>query len=29
MIKNILIPLDGSQHSTAALDYGMWMARSI
>jgi nucleotide-binding universal stress UspA family protein len=26
MIKNILIPLDGSQHSTAALDYGMWMA---
>ena len=26
MIKNILIPLDGSQHSTAALDYGMWIA---
>ncbi|MET0503600.1 MAG: universal stress protein [Candidatus Binatia bacterium] len=25
MIKNILIPLDGSEHSTAALDYGMWM----
>src|SRR6185437_10721048 len=26
MIKNILIPLDGSQHSAAALEYGIWMA---
>jgi len=25
MIKNILIPLDGSDHSKAALDYGLWM----
>jgi nucleotide-binding universal stress UspA family protein len=29
MIKNILIPLDGSQHSTAALDYGMWIAEQF
>ena len=29
MIKNILIPLDGSEHSTAALDYGMWMAEKF
>jgi nucleotide-binding universal stress UspA family protein len=26
MIKNILIPLDGSEHSRAALDYGVWLA---
>lgn len=25
MIKNILIPLDGSEHSRAALDYALWM----
>ena len=29
MIKNILIPLDGSEHSTAALDYGMWTAEKF
>lgn len=26
MIKNILIPLDGSDHSKAALQYGLWLA---
>jgi len=26
MIKNILIALDGSDHSKAGLDYGLWMA---
>jgi nucleotide-binding universal stress UspA family protein len=25
MIKNILVPLDGSEHSKAALDYGIWL----
>ena len=29
MIKNILIPLDGSQHSRAALDYSTWMAEKF
>ena len=29
MIKNILIPLDGSQHSSAALEYGIWMAKKF
>jgi nucleotide-binding universal stress UspA family protein len=29
MIKNILIPLDGSEHSTAALDYGIWMTKKF
>src|ERR1043166_318893 len=29
MIKNILIPLDGSQHSVAALEYGIWMAEKF
>jgi nucleotide-binding universal stress UspA family protein len=29
MIKNILIPLDGSEHSKAALDYGIWMAEKF
>lgn len=29
MIKNILVPLDGSEHSRAALDYGMWMAEKF
>jgi nucleotide-binding universal stress UspA family protein len=26
MIKNILVPLDGSEHSRAALEYGQWLA---
>lgn len=26
MIKNILVPLDGSDHSKSALEYGLWMA---
>lgn len=26
MIKNILIPLDGSDHSKAAIQYGLWLA---
>ncbi|HVO94782.1 MAG TPA: universal stress protein, partial [Terriglobales bacterium] len=25
MIKNILVPLDGSEHSRAALDYAIWL----
>jgi len=29
MIKNILIPLDGSKHSEAALDYAMWMTEKF
>src|ERR671927_1087969 len=29
MIKNILIPLDGSEHSTAALQYAMWLAEKF
>jgi nucleotide-binding universal stress UspA family protein len=29
MIKNILIPLDGSDHSKAALDYGIWLAEKF
>lgn len=29
MIKNILIPLDGSEHSKAALDYAMWMTQKF
>ena len=29
MIKNILIPLDGSEHSNAALDYGIWMTEKF
>ena len=29
MIKNILIPLDGSEHSRAALDYAMWIAEKF
>ena len=29
MIKNILIPLDGSEHSKAALDYAVWLARGF
>ncbi|HWP23084.1 MAG TPA: universal stress protein [Candidatus Binatia bacterium] len=27
MIKNILVPLDGSEHSRAALDYAVWIAK--
>jgi nucleotide-binding universal stress UspA family protein len=29
MIKNILIPLDGSEHSNAALDYAIWMTEKF
>src|SRR5919198_5020372 len=29
MIKNILIPLDGSEHSKAALEYGIWMTEKF
>jgi len=29
MIKNILIPLDGSDHSKAALDYGLWLTEKF
>jgi len=29
MIKNILIPLDGSEHSSAALEYAMWMTEKF
>jgi nucleotide-binding universal stress UspA family protein len=29
MIKNILLPLDGSEHSNAALDYGIWMTEKF
>lgn len=29
MIKNILVPLDGSDHSKAALEYGLWLAQKF
>ena len=29
MIKNILIPLDGSEHGKAALDYATWLAQGF
>ncbi len=29
MIKNILVPLDGSEHSKAALEYSLWMAEKF
>ncbi|MGE5220626.1 MAG: universal stress protein [Chloroflexota bacterium] len=29
MIKNILVPLDGSEHSKAALDYAIWIAEKF
>jgi len=29
MIKNILIPLDGSEHSKAALEYAIWMTEKF
>ena len=29
MIKNVLVPLDGSEHSRAALDYAIWITRQF
>ena len=29
MIKNILVPLDGSEHSRAALDYAIWITEKF
>lgn len=29
MIKNILVPLDGSEHSKAALEYGLWLTQKF
>ena len=29
MIKNILVPLDGSEHSKAALDYAIWITQKF
>lgn len=29
MIKNLLMPLDGSEHSRAALDYALWMTEKF
>lgn len=29
MIKNILVPLDGSEHSHAALEYALWLAEQF
>jgi len=29
MIKNILVPLDGSEHSKAALEYGIWLCEKF
>jgi nucleotide-binding universal stress UspA family protein len=29
MIKNILVPLDGSDHSKAALEYGIWLCEKF
>jgi nucleotide-binding universal stress UspA family protein len=29
MIKNILVPLDGSEHSKAALDYSLWIGEKF
>ena len=29
MIKNILVPQDGSPYSKAALDYSMWLAQKF
>ncbi len=29
MIKNILIPLDGSEHAKAALEYAVWLAQGF
>jgi nucleotide-binding universal stress UspA family protein len=29
MIKNVLVPLDGSEHSKAALDYALWITQKF
>jgi nucleotide-binding universal stress UspA family protein len=29
MIKNVLVPLDGSEHSRAALDYAIWITKKF
>ena len=29
MIKNVLVPLDGSEHSKAALDYAIWITKKF
>ncbi len=29
MIKNILVPVDGSEHSNAALDYAIWLTQKF
>jgi nucleotide-binding universal stress UspA family protein len=29
VIKNILVPLDGSEHSNTALQYGLWLAKKF
>ena len=29
MIKNILVPLDGSEHSKAALEYAIWLTQGF
>ena len=29
MIKNVLVPLDGSEHSKAALEYAIWITRQF
>jgi nucleotide-binding universal stress UspA family protein len=29
MIKNVLVPLDGSEHSKAALDYAVWITQKF
>lgn len=29
MIKNVLVPLDGSEHSKAALDYAIWITQKF
>jgi len=29
VIKNLLVPLDGSEHSRAALEYGLWLAKKF
>ena len=29
MIKNILVPLDGSDHSKAAVDYAVWITEKF
>jgi nucleotide-binding universal stress UspA family protein len=29
MIKNILVPIDGSDHAKAAFEYGLWLAEQF